>query len=59
MNDIGFAIRQLRKHLLTNTVIVVTVALLPTGVSVMFTSIQAQKARMVPFAEPDRLVKMW
>lgn len=59
MNDLRFALRSLAKHLFTNSVIVLTIALLIGAVSVIYASFQRAQARLAPFPEPEQVVKLW
>ena len=57
--DLRFSTRLLRKHPLTNGVIVLTIALLIVGVSVIYASFLGLSTKLVPFPERDRFVKFW
>src|SRR5437879_11038694 len=59
MNDLKFAFRQLLKHPLTNSVIVLTVALLIGTVSVIYASLRNDQLKLTPFPERERMVKLW
>lgn len=59
MNDFKQAFRQLRKHPFTNAVIVTTIALLVGAISVIYASLQNERARYEPFPESEQLVKFW
>ena len=57
--DLRYATRLFRKHPLSNSVIMMTIALLIGAVSVIYASLREQRARLLPFPEPERLVKLW
>ena len=57
--DLRFSARMLRKHPLSNIVIVLTIALLIAAISVIYGTFLGEVMRRVPFPEPDRFVKFW
>jgi predicted permease len=59
VQDARFFARTLRKHPLSNAVVVLTIALLIVGVSVIYASFLGVREKLLPFPEPDRFVKLW
>lgn len=59
VHDLRFGMRALRKHPFSNTIIVLTIGILIGAVSVIYASLCEDRARLEPFPEPDRLVKLW
>jgi putative ABC transport system permease protein len=59
LQDFRFGARILRKHPLGNAVIVLTIAVLIGAVSVIYATLRENEARLEPFPESNRLVKLW
>jgi len=59
MTDLKFAVRQLLKHPLSNSVIVMTVAVLVAMVSTLYATTLEAHLKKLPFKEPDQLLRFW
>lgn len=59
LNDLKYALRVIRKHPLSNGVIVFTIACLVAVIGLIFASFRAQMGKQMPFDDPDRFVRFW
>lgn len=59
MNDLKYALRQLRKNPGGNAVVIGTLALLIGVLSLAVGVYRAEQKRWMPFADADRLVRLW
>jgi hypothetical protein len=57
--DLPFALRQLRNNPFSNGIIVLTMALLIGGASVLHASLREERARYAPFPELESMVQVW
>lgn len=59
INDIKFTVRHLGKYRFSNSIIILTIAMLIAGLSVVYAFILGERKQWMPFPESDRLVKLW
>lgn len=59
MNDLKFALRQLFKRPAGTVIILVTLSLVIGSMSLVLGVIQHESNVMMPFPEPDRVVRLW
>jgi hypothetical protein len=57
--DVRYSLRMLRKQPLSNGVIVLTIALLISAVSVLYTAETDTRAGWAPYPDRDRIVSFW
>lgn len=59
VQDLWYGLRMLRKQPLSNGIIVLTIALLISGLSVLYTAERDARTAWAPFPDRDRIVTMW
>jgi predicted permease len=59
LRDVGYGLRQVRRHPSFSAMAIATLALSIGGMSAMFSAFDAILIRPMPYTDPDRLVMIW